>query len=136
MSKYKNTENQDKDIEDETDICEIYTYDEGKVSRLKKEVMLTEGLSTYFKVLADDNRLKIIQALSREELCVCDVANIIGSTTQVASHHLRVLRNMELVKYRKEGKRVFYSLTDRKTAGFVQNVIDDLEDPQERKKPW
>lgn len=98
--------------------------------------MQTEGLSTYFKALADDNRLKIIHALSREELCVRDVADIIGTTMQVASHHLRVLRNIGLVKNRKEGKHVFYSLKDRKTAEFVQNVIEDLEDPQERKKPW
>ncbi|CEO87823.1 ArsR/SmtB family transcription factor [Syntrophaceticus schinkii] len=136
MSKYKKTENQDKGIEDETDSCEIFTYDEGKVSRLKKEVVQTEGLSTYFKALADDNRLKIIHALSREELCVRDVADIIGTTMQVASHHLRVLRDIGLVKNRKEGKHVFYSLKDRKTAEFVQNVIEDLEDPQERKKPW
>jgi DNA-binding transcriptional ArsR family regulator len=136
MSKYKKTENQDKGIEDETDSCEIFTYDEGKVNRLKKEVVQTEGLSTYFKALADDNRLKIIHALSREELCVRDVADIIGTTMQVASHHLRVLRNIGLVKNRKEGKHVFYSLKDRKTAEFVQNVIEDLEDPQERKKPW
>ncbi|MDD2360253.1 MAG: metalloregulator ArsR/SmtB family transcription factor [Syntrophaceticus schinkii] len=136
MSKYKKTENQDKGIEDETDSCEIFTYDEGKVNRLKKEVVQTEGLSTYFKALADDNRLKIIHALSREELCVRDVADIIGTTMQVASHHLRVLRDIGLVKNRKEGKHVFYSLKDRKTAEFVQNVIEDLEDPQERKKPW
>ena len=133
MSEYKKTENQAQGIEDETDICEIFTYDEGKVNRLKKEVVLTEGLSTYFKALADDNRLKIIHALSHEELCVCDVANILGSTVQVASHHLRVLRDIGLAKYRKEGKRVFYSLKDHKTAVFVQNVIEDL---QERKKSW
>jgi DNA-binding transcriptional ArsR family regulator len=131
MSKYKKTENQDKGIEDETDSCEIFTYDEGKVNRLKKEVVQTEGLSTYFKALADDNRLKIIHALSREELCVRDVADIIGTTMQVASHHLRVLRNIGLVKNRKEGKHVFYSLKDRKTAEFVQNVIEDMENLQE-----
>lgn len=63
--------------------------------------------------MADDTRMKIAYALCVEqELCVCDVANIIGSSVATASHHLRLLRNMGLAKYRKEGKLVFYSLDD------------------------
>ncbi|TJY42905.1 helix-turn-helix transcriptional regulator [Cohnella pontilimi] len=63
--------------------------------------------------LADDTRMKIAYALSKEEeLCVCDVANITGSTIANVSHHLRTLKNMGLAKYRKEGKLVFYSLDD------------------------
>jgi DNA-binding transcriptional ArsR family regulator len=118
---------ENEDINSEPEICEVFTYDEEKVERLKKEVAVTEGLSTFFKALADDTRLKVIHALSQDELCVCDVANILGSTVQAASHHLRVLRNIGLAKYRKEGKRVFYSIRDRKTAGFIQKVIEDLK---------
>ncbi|MNW68600.1 Cadmium resistance transcriptional regulatory protein CadC [compost metagenome] len=66
-----------------------------------------------FKVLADETRMKIAYALCEEdELCVCDVANIIGSTMATASHHLRSLKQLGLAKYRKEGKLVFYSLED------------------------
>ncbi len=71
------------------DVCEVFCFNEEKVERLKKEVLVTEGLASIFKALADDTRMKIIYALSREELCVCDVSAIIGSTVAAASHHLR-----------------------------------------------
>jgi DNA-binding transcriptional ArsR family regulator len=101
----------------EKDTCEIYCYDEEKVNRiqglLKNE---NDGLSRVvrlFKALADENRSKIVFALCQDkELCVCDVANIIGSSIATASHHLRTLRKQGLVKYRKDGKMAFYSLDD------------------------
>ncbi|ALS22859.1 ArsR family transcriptional regulator [Paenibacillus naphthalenovorans] len=70
-------------------------------------------MANMFKALADETRMKVAFALCQEdELCVCDVANIIGSTLATASHHLRTLKKMNLVKYRKEGKLVFYSMDD------------------------
>jgi len=62
------------------DVCEVFCFNEEKVERLKSEVKITNGLAAVFKALADDTRIKIVYALSREELCVCDVASIIGST--------------------------------------------------------
>ncbi|MCM3584912.1 metalloregulator ArsR/SmtB family transcription factor [Mesobacillus maritimus] len=97
------------------DVCEVTCFDEPKVNRVKESITKhnTFSVSKMFKALADDTRLKIAFALSEEEeLCVCDVANIVGCTTATASHHLRLLRNMGLAKYRKEGKLVFYSLDD------------------------
>jgi DNA-binding transcriptional ArsR family regulator len=95
------------------DTCETFCYDEEKVNRVKGKVEEVNGVELLFKALADSTRIKIAYALMLEkELCVCDVANIIGSTTATASHHLRLLRNMGLAKYRKEGKLVFYSLAD------------------------
>ena len=97
------------------DTCDIYCYDEAKVNRIQGK-MQKEDLSSVaqlFKALADENRAKISYALCQdEELCVCDVANIIGSTVATASHHLRTLHKQGLVKYRKEGKLAFYSLDD------------------------
>lgn len=69
-------------------------------------------LSEVFKVLGDPTRIKIIYALSKCDLCVCDVAETIGMTQSAVSHQLRLLRSMRLVKFRKEGKSVFYSLDD------------------------
>ncbi|MGE5702009.1 MAG: ArsR/SmtB family transcription factor [Clostridia bacterium] len=95
------------------DLCEIQCFDETKVNRLKPKVGESEGVARIFKALADNTRAKIIYALALEnELCVCDIANVIGTTIANASHHLRLLRNMGLAKYRKEGKNVFYSLDD------------------------
>ena len=97
------------------DTCDIYCYDEAKVNRIQGN-MQNEDLSSVaqlFKALADENRAKISYALCQdEELCVCDVANIIGSTVATASHHLRTLHKQGLVKVRKEGKLAFYSLDD------------------------
>lgn len=95
------------------DTCETFVYDEEKVSRIKAKIDQVSGVEMIFKALSDATRLKIAYALTLEkELCVCDVANIIGATTATASHHLRLLRNMGLARYRKEGKMVFYSLED------------------------
>lgn len=97
------------------DCCEILCFDEVKVNRLKADLenQDTQTVASMFKALADDTRMKIAYSLCTEdELCVCDVANIIGSSVATASHHLRLLKNMGIAKYRKEGKLVFYSLDD------------------------
>jgi DNA-binding transcriptional ArsR family regulator len=105
------------------DICEVTCVDDKKVTRVKEKVSQqnTMAVSQIFKALSDDTRIKIAYALSVEdELCVCDVANIVGSTTATASHHLRLLRNLGLAKYRKEGKLVFYSLDDDYVKQLIQ----------------
>jgi len=104
------------------DVCEITCFDEPKVNRVKQEVSQQNSVevSKIFKALSDDTRIKIAFSLSlEEELCVCDVANIVGCTTATASHHLRLLRNMGLAKYRKEGKLVFYSLDDEHVKQLI-----------------
>ena len=108
------------------DRCEVFCYDEAKVNRLKDAIAAEDsmGVAKVFKALADDTRIKIAYALCLEdELCVCDVANMIGSSTANASHHLRLLRNLGLAKYRKEGKRVFYSLDDDHLKQLIQWVF-------------
>ncbi len=99
----------------EQDVCEITCFDEDKVKRVKRELETqnTIEVSKIFKALADETRVKITYSLALEgELCVCDVANIVGSSVASASHHLRHLKKLGLAKYRKEGKLVFYSLDD------------------------
>ncbi|WHY60079.1 ArsR/SmtB family transcription factor [Cytobacillus firmus] len=97
------------------DTCEIYCFDEDKVNRIQGELVKEDlsGAAQLFKALADENRAKISYALTRdEELCVCDIANIIGATVATASHHLRTMHKQGIVKFRKEGKLAFYSLDD------------------------
>jgi DNA-binding transcriptional ArsR family regulator len=105
------------------DVCEVTCFDELKVKKVKESISQHNSLavSQIFKALADDTRVKIAFALSEEnELCVCDVANIVGCTTATASHHLRLLKNLGLAKYRKEGKLVFYSLDDEHVKQLIQ----------------
>lgn len=99
----------------ERDICEVSCVDGHKTTRLQPLVEESNifEVTKIFKALSDETRLKIAYALTLEdELCVCDVANIVGATTATASHHLRHLKSMGLAKYRKEGKLVYYSLDD------------------------
>ncbi|MCH1642760.1 metalloregulator ArsR/SmtB family transcription factor [Paenibacillus timonensis] len=109
------------------DTCEIFCYDEDKVNRVRGKLSKNDfqDMAQIFKVLADHTRLKVAYALCDEdELCVCDVANIIGSTMATASHHLRLLRNMGIANYRKEGKLVFYSLGDEQLKQMIRIAIE------------
>ena len=69
-------------------------------------------LAELFKVFGDSTRIKILYALSERELCVCDISELLGVSQTAISHQLRVLKGAKLVKYRREGKNVFYSLDD------------------------
>ncbi|WP_214860475.1 metalloregulator ArsR/SmtB family transcription factor [Exiguobacterium sp. s161] len=95
------------------DTCEIYCYDEEKVNRIQGNLQTVDisSVAQMLKAIADENRAKITYALCQDdELCVCDIANIIGVTVANASHHLRTLHKQGIVKFRKEGKLAFYSL--------------------------
>lgn len=106
------------------DVCETTCIHEDVVKRVQPLLEMNDA-ELLFKALSDSTRLKITYALTLEkELCVCDVANIIGSTTSTASHHLRHLRNMGLAKYRKEGKLVYYSVVDEHVRQLVNLAID------------
>ncbi|WP_075981619.1 ArsR/SmtB family transcription factor [Bacillus massilinigeriensis] len=108
------------------DTCEVYCFDEEKVNRLQgmlKKVDMAK-MALIFKALADENRAKIVFALCQDkELCVCDIANIIGSTVATASHHLRTLHKQGIVSFRKEGKMAFYSIDDKYIMQLVHIAL-------------
>ncbi|EKN71401.1 cadmium efflux system accessory protein [Neobacillus bataviensis LMG 21833] len=111
----------------EHDVCEIACVDSKKTTRVQRH--LEKGshileVSKLFKALADETRMKIAYALTLEdELCVCDVANIVGATTATASHHLRHLKGLGLAKYRKEGKLAYYSLDDDHVKQLIHIAV-------------
>lgn len=99
----------------EKDLCEVHYVNEARVERVKATMVDDEvsiALSEIFKVLGDPTRVKILHALAREELCVCDIASLLGMSLPAISHHLRVLRNLRLVRHRKAGRIVYYALDD------------------------
>ena len=107
------------------DMCEITCFDEEVVARVQPKMVELNSVELIFKALSDATRLKVTYALTLEkELCVCDVASIIGTTTATASHHLRYLRNMGLAKYRKEGKLVFYPVVDDHVHQLVKIALE------------
>ncbi len=84
------------------------------------------GLSEFFKVMGDVTRLKILNALFISEMCVCDIASLLGMTQSAISHQLRVLKQSRLVKYRKEGKVVYYSLADTHVQQIFHQGLDHV----------
>ncbi|WP_059172865.1 metalloregulator ArsR/SmtB family transcription factor [Bacillus sp. FJAT-27445] len=113
------------------DICEVTCVEREKVERVKVKLQQqsTVGVAKIFKALSDDTRVRIAYALAMEdELCVCDVANIAGSSLATASHHLRTLRNLGIAKFRKEGKLVYYSLDDDHVKQLIEIAFEHHEE--------
>lgn len=115
----------------EEDLCEITVIHEETVKKVKNiipEDDIIYDLAEFFKVFADSTRMKIIYALMENELCVCDIANIVGTTQSAISHQLRILKQSKLVKYKKEGKVVYYSLDDDHIAQIVKKGREHVEE--------
>lgn len=102
-----------------------------KVNRIKK-IMPSDDLlfdiAEVFKVFGDTTRMKIISALLEAELCVGDIAEITNSTQSAISHQLRVLKQAKLVKYRKDGKEVYYSLDDEHVSKLYEIAKKHIEE--------
>mgnify|MGYP000585496378 FL=1 len=87
-------------------------------------------LAELFKVFGDTTRVKIISALFEAEMCVCDIAELLSMTQSAISHQLRVLRQARLVKHRKEGKIVFYSLDDEHIKTIFNQGLEHILEPR------
>ena len=109
-------------LENEVPQCEFISVHEDIVRRVE-EVMPDEqellDLAEFFKIFGDPTRIKILYVLSQSEMCVCDIANLLQMGQSAISHQLRVLKQMRLVTFRRDGKTVFYSLAD----GHIQTIL-------------
>lgn len=85
-------------------------------------------LAELFKVFGDSTRVKILFALFQSEMCVCDIAQLLNMTQSAISHQLRVLKQSQLVKYRREGKTVFYALSDNHVKTILGQGLDHIEE--------
>ena len=111
------------------DICQIFCFNKQKVNKIKKTILPQERLVTLaemFKVISDNTRIKIILSLRESELCVCDISHILGLSISAVSHQLRMLRNLGIVKYRNEGKLVFYSLDNEHIMKLIKEGIKHI----------
>lgn len=118
-----------KKLTEDKEICQVSATDASELKKIKKTMLEEEKinlLSQIFKALADPTRLKIIYVLSRSPLCVCDIAQLLDMTQSAISHHLRLLRNLKLVKFRKEGKMVIYSLDDYHVLELFSQGLDHV----------
>ena len=114
---------------EEKEVCEVSATDDITLKEIKESIYDEETinrLAQTFKALADPTRLRIIYVLSKQPFCVCDIANLLDMTQSAISHHLRLLRNLRLVKFKKEGKMVIYSLDDDHVLQLFKQGMDHV----------
>lgn len=111
--------------------CEIKSVNKKAVKEVKSKMLENKTvlkIAQIFKILGDSTRAKILYALSQKELCVCDISTLLNMTHSAVSHQLRVLRSSNLVKFRKEGKIVYYSLADKHVVKLIDMGIKHVEE--------
>lgn len=113
------------------DSCDAIIVDEGAVERV------TGGLANesrakrttdIFSALSDPTRFRILNALSLEELCVCDIAAVVGVSQSAVSHQLRMLRNLDLVAFRRDGRRAVYRLADEHVGALISQGLEHADE--------
>ena len=113
------------------EMCDVPLVDADRVERVLQaltEPSHTRQLAEIFAALSDTTRLRIIDCLAQEELCVCDLCAIVGLSQSAVSHQLRVLRDLRLVKYRRAGRLVYYSLDDRHIEALFEMGLEHVKE--------
>ena len=117
--------------EEKTPVCEQECYHEELIASVERALPGEEllfDLAELFKMFADSTRVRILFALFESELCVCDIARVLNLTQSAVSHQLRILKGGKLVKYRREGKTVFYSLADDHVRSIIELGLEHIEE--------
>jgi ArsR family transcriptional regulator len=109
----------------------VFHLHPAKVAALRRGLLADHSvtaLADTFKLLGDVTRVRILDALSRSELCVCDLARLLGLTESAVSHQLRLLRSVRLVRPRRAGRMVFYALDDQHIIGLFAQGLEHVEE--------
>jgi DNA-binding transcriptional ArsR family regulator len=113
------------------DVCDLVQIDLARVRKLRSGLVTpdaVQGLAETFSALGDPTRVRILDVLSHGELCVCDLAAVLGLSQSAVSHQLRVLRGIRLVRPRREGRIVFYSLDDQHIISIFRQTLQHVEE--------
>ena len=116
--------------QEEKNQCIAHSIDSSSIEDLKNSLHEEEEidlLTNIFKALSDPTRVRIIYILSKSSLCVCDISTILDMTQSSISHHLRVLRDTKLVKFKRKGKLVIYSLDDDHVLKLFEQGLDHVK---------
>ncbi len=111
--------------------CDCEAIHEEVVEKVKKTMPKDEliaDISDFFRIFSDTTRIKILWALDKSELCVCDISALLGMTKSAVSHQLKVLKDSNLVKSRREGKEVFYSLSDGHVKDIFEKAVEHINE--------
>ena len=109
--------------------CEEINSD---VIKKKREEMPSEttlyDLADFFKIFGDSTRMSILFAIDGSPMCVCDIAELLGMTKSAVSHQLKILRQSDLITYKKSGKNVYYSLADDHVRDIIEKALDHINE--------
>ena len=116
-------------IHDEIERCDVTEAHGDIIGRAKDQMPPVEvlyDLAELFKIFGDSTRIRILYALFEEEMCVCDIAQLLNMTQSAISHQLRLLKQSKLVKNRRDGKTVYYSLADDHVRTVINQGMDHI----------
>ena len=115
----------------DVECCDFYQVHDDVVKAVKEKMPDEDELSDLaeiFKVFGDSTRIKILYVLFEQEMCVCDIAQLLNMTQSAISHQLKILKQSRLVKNRREGKAVFYSLADGHVRSIINQGLEHIEE--------
>jgi len=116
---------------EELDRCQVTELHQEAIDRAARNLPNDEvlyDLAELFKLFGDSTRIKILYALLEAELCVCDIAQLLGLTQSAISHQLRILKGGKLVKFRRDGKTVYYSLADDHVCSIISQGMEHVSE--------
>ena len=116
-------------VQENTPTCQEEELHPEAIHRVREKLPQDEvlyDLAELFKIFGDSTRVKILYALLEAELCVCDIADLLGLTQSAISHQLRVLRSSKLVKFRRDGKTLYYSLADDHVCRILSQGMEHI----------
>lgn len=113
----------------ETECCEEFCVHNTIIEQVKSKMYPDDrmkDLADFYKIFGDATRIRILCVLMQSEMCVCDLAELLHMTQSAISHQLRVLKQMKLVKYRRDGKTIFYSLADNHIQTIIHQGMEHI----------
>jgi len=122
---------EDNLVHDSIEKCEfscVHTEVVEAVNNIMPSEEILYDLADFFKVFGDSTRIKILYVLMQSEMCVCDIAQLLNASQSAISHQLRVLKQMQLVKNRRDGKTIFYSLSDGHISTILSTGLEHIKE--------
>jgi ArsR family transcriptional regulator len=115
----------------EIEVCE-YIHAHEETVKLVKSVMPPDeqlyDLAELYKIFGDGTRIKILYVLFQGEMCVCDISTLLGAGQSAVSHQLKILRQSDLITYRKSGKNIFYTLADDHVRDIIEKALEHIKE--------
>jgi DNA-binding transcriptional ArsR family regulator len=116
-----------------SETCDVFSTDARRIAQVRSELVSEDtaaSLAETFRALGDPTRVRMLDALAQAELCVCELATVVGLSDSAVSHQLRLLRSLRIVRSRRRGRLVFYALDDHHVKALFAQALRHVEEPE------